>query len=243
MSFLENMGKTLGHVAVGLNDAAKTVADGAQIAARTMSDAAQTVTEAAAETMDQIKQQKASEGVRKCPACGQPLSGLVAVCPLCGYELSTREIATDSSVSDFANELRRIEEGRYSILASVSKKVSARDSAHTDERIASAIRNFVIPNSKQAIFEFMMLAAGNLNIGMIARLTTPNGTFVSGYEYDPVHAVQAAWFTKFGQAYQKAQMAFGTDADFSIIQELYGSKMNEIEAMREKPGKRSRRTW
>lgn len=248
MSFLEGMGKTLGHVAIGLNDAAKTVSDVAQSAAQTVTDAAQTVTGAATETVEQIRQQRNAEGVRKCPGCGQPLNGIVAVCPSCGYELSSADVGTESSVVDLAKELRRIEEKRYSVLASVSQKVSARESAQTNEKIASTIRNFVVPNSKQAIFELMMLAAGNIDARIIAKVTRAKRALESGTEYevntdDPSKPVQMAWLAKFEAAFQKAKVAFGSDADFRKIQDLYDSKMREIEAEKEKVKSFFQRMW
>lgn len=259
MSFLDNMGKTLGHVAVGLNDAAKTVTDvaqsaaqtvsgAAQNAAQTVSDAAQTVTDAASETMGQIKQQRSNTPVKKCPGCGQPLNGLAAVCPLCGYELSSEELGTESSVSDLTKELSKIEGRRYSVLASVSQRVSDRESAQTNERIANTIRNYVIPNSKQAVFELMMLAAGNIDAPIIAKVTRAKRALESDTEYqantyDLSKPVQLAWLAKFEAAFQKAKVAFGTDADFKKIQDLYDSKMSEIEAEKEKAKSFFQRMW
>ena len=248
MSFLEDVGKTLGKAAVGLGDAAQAVSGAAQTAAQTVADAAGTVTGAAADTMGQIMQQKSSETVKKCPGCGQPINGLVAVCPLCGYELSSEELGTESAVSELAKELGRIEERRHSALASISQKVSERESAQTNERIANTIRNFVIPNSKQAIFELMMLAAGNIDAHVIAKVTRAKRALETDYEYkdrtsDPSKTVQLAWLAKFEQAFQKAKVAFGADIDFRKIQDLYDSKMQEIEVEKEKAKSFFQRMW
>lgn len=46
--------------------------------------------------------------VRKCPSCGEELSGVVAVCPSCGYELN--DIATPESLKEFIAKIENLDE-------------------------------------------------------------------------------------------------------------------------------------
>lgn len=217
MAWLEDLGKTIGQVAQGVTDAA------------------QTVTGAAQETMDQIRQQREQEqeDARKCLGCGQPLNGVEAVCPMCGYEL--RGSGSDGSIGEFARQLGKIERGRNNTLDAISKTFSGRTANPTDEKIASHIRNYIIPNTKEDVFEFMLLASSNLDAKSVAKLQKRKGLFGASNAYQQERegiseVVLTAWLNKFDQAYQKAKISFGGDSDFRKIQDLYDSKMNEIEA-------------
>ena len=92
------------------------------------------------------------------------------------------------------------------------------------KKIASTITNYVVPNTKGDIFEFMLMAAGNMNAKLLAGRKDAEGT--------TPEIIVRAWASKFEQTYQKARLAFGNDADFSKIKELYDKKMQEIEDAR-----------
>ena len=117
--------------------------------------------------------------VYKCPNCGEVLDSFAVNCPTCGYEL--RGSAATSSVQRLYWELNR---------------------AVTAEQKAMIIRNYPIPNSKEDIIEFMILASSNI-----------------GGELD--NGVFEAWIAKFEQAYQKAQLTLKNDPVFSQIEEIY----------------------
>ncbi|MBQ9003890.1 MAG: hypothetical protein IJ087_18750 [Eggerthellaceae bacterium] len=221
MALLEDIGKTLGQVAAGVTDAAQTVAGAAQ------------------DTMEQARQQREQDRVNalssesKCPSCGHPLNGVYAVCPMCGHEL--RSSNDDDSIAQFVKQLNKIEHGRNNVMDSLSKTFSGRTSNPTDEKIAAHIRNYVVPNTKDDVFEFMLLAAGNLDASKVALLQKRKGFFgaskAAQQERDGVsELVITAWLNKFEQTYQRAKISFGTDPDFRRIQELYDGKMAEIEA-------------
>ena len=222
MALFEDIGKTLGQVAAGVTDAAQTVAGAAQ------------------ETMEQAKQQREQDRAKalsdesKCPGCGHPLNGVDAVCPVCGYERRTGS-DDDGSVAQFVKQLNKIEHGRNNVMDSLSKTLSGRTSNPTDERLAAHIRNYVVPNTKEDVFEFMLLAAGNLDAGKVAALQKRKGFFGSSnatrQERDGIsEVVITAWLNKFEQTYQRAKISFGADPDFRRIQDIYDSKMAEIQA-------------
>lgn len=124
--------------------------------------------------------------ILKCPQCGAPLESFEAVCPSCGYEL--RGVDTANSIKDFSRDLQLI------------------DSA---EQKVSLIRNYPIPNAKEDIFEFMILASSNVK-----------GEFNEG--------LFNAWVAKFEQCYQKAFISFKDDKDFKKIQNLYNQTIKQI---------------
>ena len=128
--------------------------------------------------------------VLKCPNCGETLQSFVSFCPTCGLELRGSNIS--NSVREFSEMLG-----------------AATDN---DSRIM-LISNYPIPNTKEDIFEFMILASSNIANGVSSELNE-------------------AWRTKFEQCYQKAKMVFGNSEDFDQIQELYNSTQRQVNRQR-----------
>ena len=134
----------------------------------------------------------------KCPNCAERLDSFMTVCPTCGYELRGAKGA--SVVKEFAEKLEQIESVRtdtnkvYSFIGDMFGKFNK-----TDEQKINLIRSFSIPNTKEDILEFMILAA-----------------------------ISDAWLAKFEQAYEKARFSFPNSPDFIKIKELYGQKMKQL---------------
>lgn len=120
--------------------------------------------------------------IYKCPNCGEQLDSFTATCPVCGYEL--RGTQATSCVHELSQKLERTD--------SLEKKIEL-------------ISNFYIPNTKEDIYEFFILAYSNITAG--------------AYGID-------AWTVKLEQAYLKAKLAFNEGEDFKYIQELY-DKINK----------------
>ena len=104
--------------------------------------------------------------IHKCSQCGEVLDSFTTVCPSCGYEL--RGSSTTSAVKEFAAKL---------------------DGVTTEYQKENIIRSFPIPNTKEDIFEFMILASSNI-------------------DERPNKDVFNAWIAKFEQCYQKAKLSF-----------------------------------
>lgn len=115
--------------------------------------------------------------LHKCPNCGERLDSFVADCPACGYEL--RGAKMTSVVNELVQKLQR---------------------ADTVEQKIDIIRNFGIPNTKEDIYEFFILATSNMS--------------VDGYDTE-------AWYAKLEQAYQKAKLSFGNAPEFQYLDQLY----------------------
>lgn len=124
--------------------------------------------------------------IHKCPNCGETLASFSSVCPSCGYEIQGKTAA--DSVQSFYRDLNR---------------------AQTTEQKDHMIRNFPIPNTKEDIIEFMILASSNI---------------LGEDERD----IYEAWLAKFEQAYQKALILFAGDSDFTRVQQIYSNCLINI---------------
>lgn len=125
--------------------------------------------------------------IHKCPNCGEQLDSFTATCPVCGYELRGTQVT--SCVHELSQKLEKTD--------SLEKKIEL-------------ISNFYIPNTKEDIYEFFILAYSKITAG--------------AYGVD-------AWSVKLEQAYLKAKLAFNEGEDFKYIQELY-DKINKATTKR-----------
>lgn len=115
--------------------------------------------------------------VHKCPKCGETLNAFVSKCESCGYELRGVKIA--NRVNELSLKLQNIE---------------------SIEQRSELISNFYIPNTKEDIYEFFILATSNIS----AR-----------------SEVSDAWSAKLEQAYQKAKLVFGKTPEFKSLEDMY----------------------
>lgn len=165
---------------------------------------------------DMLKRKTVYEGeIHKCPNCGEVLESFITNCSACGYELRGTKVS--NSVSEFAIKLEQIEASRENTKShSVIGKLYGSDGqlSKTDEQKIGLIRSFSIPNNKEDIFEFMILAASNID-------TKLYGLGNQGVITASQRAVSDAWWAKFDQAYEKAKITFGNSADFTEIENIY----------------------
>lgn len=158
-------------------------------------------------TIDQSSQRKTVfEGeVHKCPHCGAILASFVKNCPDCGFEI--RGSANTSSVHEFSSNYAR---------------------ASTNAQKVDLIRTFVIPNTKEDILEFVILASSNIDSTTYSK----DNIIVSGgvSEQD----LTEAWMAKFEQAYQKANLLLSDDPTLERINKLYEDKKKALDSARTK---------
>lgn len=136
--------------------------------------------------------------IKHCPACGEIVGLNDFVCGACGHELRR---VTDGSINELYCRLEALEAGR-----SNDESKNADGVSRTDALKANAIRYFPIPNTKQDLLEFLVMAKANSQEG--------------DKEYEEV--VLDAWKSKFDQAYDKAEALFGEDEDFSKFEKIRG---------------------
>ena len=154
--------------------------------------------------------------IYKCPNCGESLNSFETNCPSCGYEL--RGVGVTSSVKKLVIKLEQLEKNRPSKNAFMQAFFGDYVTS-VDKKKAELIKNFVIPNTKEDILEFLILASSNIDIKAYG---------VGAQQYSSQREVSDAWLAKFEQAYQKAQYLFGGSSEFSSIQEAYRLKTKEI---------------
>ena len=131
-----------------------------------------------------------SNDIRKCPSCGANISSFSYKCPYCGTEFSNLEVA--HSLKDFSEGLERI------------------TATGKSQRIASYITNYPVPNSKEDLLEFMILASSNIQ--------SKKGTANSS---NAANTIQKAWTIKVEQIYQKAKITIKNSNDMKDIEDIY----------------------
>lgn len=119
----------------------------------------------------------------KCPQCGEMINAFVAQCPSCGYEL--RGSQTLSRVRELEDALEDVE---------------------SPKKRSELIRNFYIPNTKEDIYEFFILATSNLKTG---------------------DACSDAWIAKLEQAYSKASLVFSDRDELQQLTGIYNRLMRK----------------
>lgn len=164
--------------------------------------------------------------IYKCPHCGEIMKSFSANCPSCGNEIRGSKATT--SVQELAHKLELIEAEQmphFEEKKSVMKMVFGRDFNNEDEleeaqdrfdelkanKKANLIINFSVPNTREDILEFMLLASSNINIK-------------KGLDDE----VTKAWLSKLDQVYEKARLIMGNKPDFAQIKYIYDKKKSEI---------------
>lgn len=172
--------------------------------------------------------------LHKCPNCGELLEAFTTKCPSCGYEL--RGAKNSSSVREFAAKLEAIEAGREQRKSNPIKNLYFGQSlTKTDEQKISLIRSFAIPNTKEDLYEFLILSVSNID--------------VDSYEgrdelINPARkAVSDAWKAQFEQAYQKAKLMFADDPKFTEIEKLHSNTNASINKAKWKTWKLAGIMW
>lgn len=180
------------------------------------------------QTAVENKREAVYEGtIYKCPNCGDILDAHELVCETCGYE--RRGAKAISSVSELSEKLKELEEQRpqkkmRNIFAGA---FTGGQLSNIEEQIVSLIKNFAIPNTKEDILEFVVLAATNIDMKVYG---------LNGQQYQNFNParreISDAWLAKFEQAYQKAQLMLGGSQEFTNIHNLYMQKKKEIKKMK-----------
>ncbi len=140
--------------------------------------------------------------LHKCPHCGEVLKTFDVVCPTCGFEL--RGTKGSSAVRELAEKLEQ---------------------ASTDRQRIIIIKNFPIPNTKEDIFEFMLLASSNFDASYYA-------THLD--EED----ISDAWLIKIEQCYQKAKLILKNTEDLNQVERIYNEIKNNVNDIHRKEDKK-----
>ena len=128
----------------------------------------------------------------KCPFCGGNLPSNASACPHCGSEIRGREAVT--SVKDFFDSLKNID---------------------SDSKKMDLIKTYPIPNNKEDIVEFMLMASSNFDAQH----------YVRDRDND---SINSAWLVKIEQSYNKGKLLFVAQSDITPIENIYQSIQKKI---------------
>lgn len=172
------------------------------------------------------RKQEFAGKVYKCPNCGEVLKAFEINCPACGHEL--RGTKASSAVKEFALKLEAIEARReYEKPRGLFTAFEAQQRiTKTDEQKISLIRSFSIPNSKEDMLEFMILATSSINM----RIYDSVNSNISKSEKE----INAAWFSKVQQVYEKSKRIYSSDSTFTEIKALYDNCNESIRKAKKK---------
>src|SRR5699024_5770231 len=129
--------------------------------------------------------------IHKCPNCGEILNAFVSKCPACGYEM--RGTAVANAVQELYKNIQV---------------------AKSDKEVIRLIKMFPVPNSKEDILEFMVLASSNFD----------EEEYMAHKGEDNI---SAAWFSKIEQCHKKASLSLNSE-DMFKVNELYGAIKERI---------------
>lgn len=162
--------------------------------------------------------------LHKCPNCGEVLNSFVTNCPTCGHEVRDTQVV--SSVKQLSLKLEQLETKRPpkkapNIFAHAFSGGAPLQSI--DEQKIELIRNFSIPNTKEDVLEFIVLAAANIDLKVY-------GLDSNRYQMlEPARReLSDAWLAKLEQADQKAEILFGHTQEYLSARTVYEKKMKAI---------------
>jgi predicted RNA-binding Zn-ribbon protein involved in translation (DUF1610 family) len=180
------------------------------------------------------RQQEFAGIIVKCPNCGQPISNTDVVCPSCGYQITGR--AASSSVQRLQDQLMAVEYSRQqkTALGSLVHSFTGHDDEESviSSKKVTLIKSFPIPNTIEEIAEFVILAAGSIDVNL-SKVSLGNKLGRAGNDSKAnERGISDAWVGKLQQAYQKAELTFSDKPIFAKIKEIYIKKMTELNMLK-----------
>ena len=137
--------------------------------------------------VDNVKTASSSareDKLHKCANCGEPLEWGQTKCPACGWVV--RDVEASKTSDSFTHELRGLQQeigqrsGNKGFFNRLASFWEANDSK------VDLIRTFVVPNTKEDLLEFALVAVSNVT--------------------DDRKEIADAWFAKLGQVNDKATL-------------------------------------
>ncbi len=149
--------------------------------------------------MSDVRQQSFVGEVKKCPNCGAEVKSFSAFCSDCGHEFRAKE--GTSGVQEFAQKLHELQLAKSE---NIANNIFLKFSEEDNQSILNFISTFPVPNSREDLLEFLILASSNID----------------GDAWDDKTDMMKAWLSKFNQAYEKAKIMLANTPEFTRVEEL-----------------------
>ena len=173
-----------------------------------------------------IRESEFAGKVIKCPNCGGILDSFTVKCQFCGFEI--RDSRTISSISELQKEIQKIRSRKMPENKSFLNKTFNIDlgreerlrcfNAQKIEDEQKLIQYFLIPNTKEDLIEFAILASSNIQ-GQ-KKLLKNEMVCTNGLSY--------IWLMKLKQIYEKGKVLLNNDSSFSEFEGICLSKLNDF---------------
>ncbi len=164
--------------------------------------------------------------IHKCPNCGEVLDSFVSNCPSCSYEI--RGAKTSSAIKEFASKLAEIDSksdhGRFSKAIKTSLNIDSL--TKNEKKKVSLIKNFIVPNSKEDMLEFIILATSSINYQAY--------DFMNTRMPKSERHINDAWYSKVKQVYEKVKIINPLDNTFVEIKKLFDECNSNIKKAKKK---------
>lgn len=164
---------------------------------------------------------QSSSKLENCKYCGAPINSFLALCPSCGREINDK--AASTACQELCNKLDSVELTRpkegflKKIMDQVSDSSNEIDS--TDKKKIEIISNFIIPNTKADLLNFLFLAE--------SRISTCKKLSDDAHDAK-THIVQEkfadVWEAKLDEAVRMGNVILKGDADFASFERIYITK-------------------
>lgn len=171
--------------------------------------------------------------VHKCPGCGEAIPSFTDKCPVCGHEF--RDVGALSSAKELSERLDAIESSRPKNKKGRVKKSNNREIDAVDEQKINLIRNFPIPNTREDLIEFLILALSNYDVSL-DEYGDEDGA-------ESEKALSDAWKAKLDQAFNKSEVLFGDDPAFDRFRKMREQKFDEIKEKKAAGKKNMTKLW
>lgn len=159
--------------------------------------------------------------IHKCPNCGETIESFVTECPTCGYEIRSTNAA--NSVRELERKINEIEltreKGQNKPISIFKKAYTYKELSGTDKQIINIIKSFPIPNTKEDIIEFIILASSNIDYDSYEE-STP--------DLMARQQISEAWVSKMEQAYKKAMISLENEPELEDIKNIYSDSLSRI---------------
>lgn len=175
-------------------------------------------------------------GTKHCPSCGSVISSIDLFCSACGTSLEDNRVS--SAAKDLADQLSAIDSQREGLIRNFIRTKQEKISEKATQK-AQLIKSFPVPNTQKDLLEFIHMAASNINAGVLT------GTSNSGLDEDALKSeklLSQTWLDKMESVYQKAKSLLAGNTDISKIDNIYQSKIREIECLREEKRKKEQKS-